>query len=247
MENPNVTRCDEVEPMLTPYVDGEATDEIRGSVEQHVRECPPCGRRLSAERSGRTVVRARRAILHAPAPAALRARCASAVARRPVLRRWVPLSLAASLLLAVAGAFVYSLGDPIEVLAAEIAVDHLKCFTFQDTAAVAAPAELARDWERDQGWRLPVAPGAPEEGIRLLGLRRCFSTRGRMAHLLYMAGEQPVSVYVWRSGGQAARRLEVMGQTAVIWSNGDRTYAVIGDVEPGVLSRVVDQVRQTAE
>jgi len=247
METPNVTRCEEVEPMLTPYADGEATDEIRGSVEQHVHECPPCGRRLSAERSGRAVVRARRAILRAPAPAALRARCASAAARRPVLRRWVPLSLAASLLLAVAGAFVYSLSDPIEVLAAEIAIDHLKCFTLQDTAAVAEPAELVRNWERDEGWRLPVAPGVPGQGIRLVGLRHCLSTKGRMAHLLYMAEAQPVSVYVWRSGGLVARRLEVLGQTAVIWSRGGRTYAVIGHVEPGVLSRVADQVRQAAE
>ena len=45
-----------------------------------------------------------------------------------MVRRWAPLSLAATLVLAVAGVFVFGLNNRVEALAASLAVDHVKCF-----------------------------------------------------------------------------------------------------------------------
>ena len=86
----------------------------------------------------------------------------------------------------------------------------------------------------------------PADGIELVGLRRCFSTSGQMAHLMYSANGQPLSVYVLRHGGEGAHELEVLGQRTVIWSSGDRTFAVVGDESPEVLARVCAHVRHTA-
>lgn len=39
--------CDEVEPLLSPCVDGELLEEDRLAVRAHVQGCPSCGRRVS--------------------------------------------------------------------------------------------------------------------------------------------------------------------------------------------------------
>jgi anti-sigma factor (TIGR02949 family) len=248
MEIPNRRSCDELEPLLTPYVDGEADEGERDTVERHIETCPACGRRIDAERTGRAVVQARREALRTPAPAALRARCRRlAQPRAARARRWVPLSLAASVLLALAGAFVYHLADPVEALAASVAADHLKCFGVQDTSVTADAGVLRRRWQRDHEWRLPVAPGRPENGIRLVGLRRCMSTRGSMAHLMYIVDGRPISVFVWREAGGLPATVEVLGQTAIFWSTSEHFFAVVGQQEGTELARMIDHVRATAE
>ena len=47
----------------------------------------------------------------------------------------MPLSLAATLVLAVAGVFVFGLNNRVEALAASLAVDHVKCFKCRRNAA----------------------------------------------------------------------------------------------------------------
>jgi len=234
--------------MLTPVVDGEARAAERAAVEQHVGRCPSCASLLEEERAARDLVRARRAALAVAAPSGLRARCTPSPrrVRRPIAWRWVPLSLAASLLIAVGGAFVYSVNHPVEVLAAELAVDHMKCFKLQDTSAAPDAAELARTWRRERGWTIPVVTGIPEDGIHLVGLRRCLTSEGQMAHLLYMAGDKPLSVYVWRQVVAPPGDLEVMGQRAVIWASNGRTFAVVGAQPSAVIGEMCEHVRHAA-
>jgi hypothetical protein len=159
----------------------------------------------------------------------------------------VPLSLAASLLLAVAGALVFSAVEPVEALAASLAADHIKCFKLQDMDATADAADLARQWQQAEGWRLPVPPARLDEGICLVGMRHCYSTEGRMAHLLYTANGRPLSVFVWKDAGAGTHAVEILGQRGVIWSDTQHRFAVVGDVDDAVLSRMVDYVRQAAE
>ena len=89
----------------------------RELVERHVRACGPCRGRVQAEQAVHALMRERRAASPVQAPAALRARCAAAARSQPSPRvggapgapRLTPLALAASLVLVVAGAFVYEL------------------------------------------------------------------------------------------------------------------------------------------
>lgn len=150
--------CQSLEPLFTPYVDGEIAGADRAIVDEHVRVCAPCHSRMAAERAVRELVRARAPQLTpAKAPDALAARCAeiaSASARADSVRaaadrrlavlgvrlptgarsakvgaRLTPLALAASLVLIVGGAFVYQATDmSVRVMAAELTADHIKCF-----------------------------------------------------------------------------------------------------------------------
>ena len=70
--------CDSLDPLVTPFVDGELEDTDRRAVEDHLRVCPPCYTRVAAERAVHDLVRARRdGLCRADAPTALHRRCAA--------------------------------------------------------------------------------------------------------------------------------------------------------------------------
>src|SRR5215510_3760043 len=113
--------CSSIDPLITPYVDGDIGADERRLVHAHVRLCAPCHSRVAAEQAVRDLLQARRVSLAAEsASVALRDRCAalgSAGVRTGTSARGVsifawrarltPLALAATLVIVVGGAFVY--------------------------------------------------------------------------------------------------------------------------------------------
>jgi anti-sigma factor (TIGR02949 family) len=257
----DIKNCRDLEAHLAPYVDGEETPEARRSVAAHLAACPPCLELAEAERSARDVIHAHRNALQAVAPAELRARCASLQSSAfagasaahgggrsamSSVRRWVPLSLAATLVLAIAGVFVFGLDNRVEALAASLAVDHVKCFKVSGKGLQAEPAVAERDWQQDQGWPIVVPPTEPALQLKLIDVRRCFSSDGRAAHLMYTYRGVPLSVYVIQEpDGNAGRDrvVEKLGQEAVIWCANRRTYAVVGKARQKDLSQVVEYMK----
>ena len=255
----DIKTCRELEEHLAPYVDGEETLAARRAVEAHLAACPPCLERAEAERAARDVVHAQRDRLRPAAPAELRARCArlresyggqAAVnLQRPatrLLRKWAPLSLAATLVLAVAGVFVFGLNDRVEALAASLAIDHVKCFKVGGSHAHADASGAARDWEQDQGWPIVVPQSEPAQQLTLVDVRRCFTTDGRSAHMMYRWRGAPLSLYVLPEDVGRDRVVDKMGHEAVIWCANRRTYAVVADGHPQDLAEVVDYMKAHA-
>src|SRR5262245_18102265 len=145
--------CRSIDPFVTPYVDGELPAGERAQVDEHLRRCPPCHTRVSAERAVRQLVTTQRADLTTVrASASLHASCAR-LPHQPMVpgarnlswtARLAPFALAASLVLIVPAAFLSqpTVESP-RVMAAELAADHMKCFalnavlgTHQDAASV---------------------------------------------------------------------------------------------------------------
>src|SRR5262249_47005011 len=177
MADETIRDCGDLDERLAPYVDGEASAESRRAVEAHLAACPECRTQADAETAARTILRGRRDTLSAHASDTLRARCgdianrqspvtianhqpashSAAASRRSAIRRWAPLSLAATLLLAVAGVFLFGLNDRVEALASSLVIDHVKCFAMTSSSASADPAQSAVRWQQDQGWPISVA------------------------------------------------------------------------------------------
>jgi anti-sigma factor RsiW len=253
-------RCQELEPLFASYVDEEAAPPDRATVDAHLHACPPCRDRLAGERAARDVVRARRAGLRPCASNALRTRCAAQhsapAVRSGVLTRraWVPLSIAAAVLLAVVTGLFF-VGNSVEVLAAQLAVDHVKCFQFAPDRGAVNPLTEGQKWETGYGWPLKVPASAEAEQLELLGVRRCLSSEGRVAHMMYRWRGQPLSVFVLnsrvRGRGDAHADVEAslakMGEQTVIWSRGDRTYAVVARGPSSGLQQVARYVRRASE
>jgi anti-sigma factor RsiW len=251
-----MSKCRDLDPLLASYVDGEAPSDDRASVDAHLDRCPPCRDRVAGERAARDVLVARRPLLRQCASEHLRARCAAHRLRRSGLfalraRTWVPLSLAATLILAVAGAFVFGLNDNVEAVAAQLTLDHVRCFQLApERLAHADAAGAGRDWAASQGWALQVPASSAAAQLELLGVRRCVTASGTTAHLLYKWRGEPLSVFVMprtlRRRAQADEIVENFGHEAVVWSARDRTYIVLAHGQPADLAWVVGYMKTQA-
>jgi anti-sigma factor RsiW len=172
-------------------------------------------------------------------------------------RALIPLSLAAALLLAVSGSLFF-FGNTVEVLAAQLAVDHMKCFQFAPGGAAPVhvdPLAEAKKWESKYGWPLKVPASAASEELELIAVRRCLSSEGRVAHMMYRWHGQPLSVFVLNSRparrkdqpGDIEEAVSKMGENTVIWSRGDQTYAVVARGPSADLQQVARYVRRASE
>jgi anti-sigma factor RsiW len=263
-----MSECRDIEPLFAPYVDGEAQPAESAAVEAHLRSCPQCRHQVADERSIHEAFDRCRASFRECAPSELQRRCAAqrivigpgasastpvAPAERGFVRRtWVPLSMAATLLLAVAGVFMYGLRDSAGALAAQLAVDHVKCFEFAPHPDLLPDARtVGREWAAVRGWSIKVPETTSSEALELLGARRCLSTLGATAHLMYKWHGHPLSVYVLNTHaanvGSDPRIIERLGQEAIIWSKGDRTYAVVAKGRPSEIEQIARYVRAAAE
>jgi hypothetical protein len=144
--------------------------------------------------------------------------------------------------LAVAGVFVFGLNDRVEALAASLAVDHVKCFKVGGGGHVDAPA-AEKTWLTDQGWAVVVPPASPAEQLTLVDVRRCFSTDGRAAHMMYSWRGAPVSLYVLPENIGRDQVVQKVGQQAVIWCANNRTYAVVAEGQPKDLTPIVTYMK----
>jgi anti-sigma factor RsiW len=256
-----MSECRELEPLLAAYVDNEVTADDLGRLRAHLNTCSSCRHRVAAERTAHEVLAARRRELVPSAPLQLHKRCAACACepspRRAALpprwvapRRWLPLSFAATVLLAVAAVFFTTFNGSAEALATQLALDHVKCFQFAPAHAEVDPIVASSLWKKTYGWLISVPTSAPVEQLELLDVRRCMSTQGASAHIMYKWRGQPLSVYVLNSTPAfdpgVERLVSRLGQKAVIWSDSGRTYAVVGRGPPNELEHLAKYMRTSA-
>lgn len=147
--------------------------------------------------------------------------------------RWVPLSVAATLLLAIGGLFGYSAFNQAEALAAQLALDHVKCAKFASSPQ--DPAVAAKQWLTANGWSVQVPASAPERDLEFIAVRRCLVTEGRTAHLMYKWRGEPLSLFVVPDAlrdGSPQHTVDKLGHEAIMWTANDRTYVVVARGRP---------------
>ena len=252
--------CRDVDAIMTAYVDGEVAAEEAAAVRTHLAECPPCRERASVERVAREVLRVRAAALGERASASLRARCVAMTpaasdavgqtAGMVLWRRvsgWVPLSMAAAVLLAVGAVFVVGQSQRLEAaFAAQLALDHDRCFTHLDDIIPEFDRHQAElSLANDHG--LNVTMPAESSDFDLIDVRQCLYDEGEMAHVLCEWRGQPVSLFVVPGRSDREQLLEIVGHDAVIWSENDNAYVVVADLGPVDIGRVAEYVRQYTE
>jgi hypothetical protein len=226
--------CSEIDNLVTPYVDGEAVPADLGA-------CPSCRRHAGTEQLVREVVRTQASGLVTSAPTALRARCQSF--RRSMVRpgsmpiagrtSW-PLALAATLVLAVAAAFVYgTFINPAVATAAQLTLDHLKCFALFDQPGESEPAAMRARLKQQYGWEVDIPNREDAGGLQLVGGRRCVYLEGTLVHLLYKKAGERVSIFILPTGETLPQRnLGIVGYSIAAFERGQRTWVVLAH-QPG--------------
>lgn len=220
--------CREVEPLVTPYVDGEATAAERAVLDAHLTACPPCRHRAARETAARDALRAR--LCRPCAPDQLRARCLQAAAlSRTSWPSLTSLSLIAALILVLGGGLLYGLTrlSPT-VLAAQLTLDHVKCFAVDRPTTPADARASEEEFASNHGWQIHL-PDVTTAELQLMGVRQCFcADGGATAHVMYRLAGRPISLYILPDVNRASASAAVFGHDAVIWTNRGTTYVLLG-------------------
>jgi anti-sigma factor RsiW len=261
-----VSDCRRTQDRLAPYADRLLPAAEREEVERHLTACPSCHVAAAAEEGARTVLREKAASLRSePLPPGLRTRC-EALAREhvraesripgpqspiPWLRSWrlVPLSMTAVLTLFIA-TVVFSLATKQSdtLLAAQLTADHAKCFGLfaEPEAPLADPARLEKMLLDDYGWTVRVPRSSPQDGVQLIGARRCLYADGRIPHVMYRVNGQDVSLFMLDGVARSDADVTAFGHRSRIWSRGGTTYVLVGPAGAGDLTSAVRYIMSEA-
>jgi hypothetical protein len=159
--------------------------------------------------------------------------------------RWVPLTLAAAALLAMAIVWMGRLDAGTGVLAAQVTLDHIKCSKLASARVSGTPSELATYWRETSGWPIVVPAVVGANDLRLSGIRRCASSEGSTAHIMYSFHGRPVSLFVARDDApRTTRDFEMFGHETVVWSSDRRTYLLVGDEPQEQMQALAAVIRQ---
>ena len=232
--------CRDVEEQLPSFVDGAMTEDTQ-ALAAHLKRCDDCRASWHAQTVARTVLQARAAQLSPIAPPGLRTRLRSSMEEERASARQAPIGLAWTGRLsafAAAAMVVLTLGAVLlpvvtirstAVLAAQLALDHLKCFTIEGDADGAPIAEAAAEatLKDEFGLTVNVPPSQPSEKLELMAVRRCLYGDGRAAHLMYRLNGEPLSLFIVPGLTRPAAELSLFGHDQLVWAEGDRTYVLV--------------------
>ena len=240
--------CREIDPLFAAYVDGEASADQRAAVDAHLKACPKCRHQTALQAMVRDTVREK--LCRPCAPDALRARCRAA-AHPGILPFRIPrstlasLSIAAALMIVLGGVLLFSLTrlSPT-VLAAQLTLDHLKCFAVDSPTAPVDARASEEQYARDYG-RPVRLPRAEVAGLQLVGMRRCYCGEGAAAHAMYRLNGRPVSLYVIPDAQRDRASTDVFGHDAVIWSNENVTYVLVSQEPRATLEALATAMDRT--
>ena len=218
------------------HTDGVATDP---ALDAHLSDCPLCQQALAAQRAVRAQLAAHRQALQPSVPPGIRTRMAAKLAGEAHAEatapgwglRWSPMAAAAVLVLMLtAGLLPILTGQSSVVLAAQLALDHVKCF-FIDGDLHAEPvsaAEAESTMRRQHGWSVPVSETGGVGDSRLVSVRECLYGEGMAAHLLYRVGQTPVSLFVMPDDDHAVAPMSILTTDTVSWHQNGHTHMLVG-------------------
>jgi anti-sigma factor (TIGR02949 family) len=258
--------CARIDSLVTPFVDGELPQSEQQTVAQHITVCPPCRAKVAAERAVRALMRDRRSALTSAAPPDLKARCAMLRSQRPDpvvpltppqasaaaprvsawRKRAAPFALAATLFLTLGGVALYqATRSSSRLMAAELAVDHEKCFRLNRMLGThQTPDTVRASMASLFGWDVQL-PDTEVEDIELVGSRPCLYGEGKVAHIMYKHNGQPVSLFMLPRETRDDQLVEVFGHQYRIWSEGDRTFVLVSSEPAPVVEQMAALVRET--
>lgn len=233
--------CQQIEGLIASAVDGEASTGEAAVLARHLDACEACRQAMHAQVTARAVLRTRAVQLSRTAPPGLRTRIAASArtdtaqpaASAGILSwrgRLSAFSAAAILVLALGAVLLPVVsGRSTVLLAAQLALDHLKCFAIDGDgdAAPIGQAEAEATLKREYGWTIAVPPASGADGVQLVAVRRCLYGDGFAAHLLYRVNGEPVSLFIMPGLSRPAAELTLLGHDELVWTQGDRTYVLV--------------------
>jgi anti-sigma factor RsiW len=240
--------CQQLEPLLHAYVDGELDLSKTLEIEEHLRACSACAQ---TQRSIQTLQsRVRSEGVYFTPPAHLRARVRTSIGdasparlrARLLARPW--LALAASLLLVSMTALGFLRLLPgrsgSDALTDELFASH---FRSQMLARHLVDVESS-DQHTVKPWfegKLSFAPEVPDltaEGFVLIGGRLDYAGHRPAAVLVYQRGKHIINLFIWASDSGSEKLPDAVtrqGHHLLSWTRAGLTYCAVSDLNEAEL------------
>jgi anti-sigma factor RsiW len=257
-----VINCAEAKHNITLYIDHELQGFETIEMEAHLTECASCRLAYEDSRAAVDAVRAASPLYEISGQSYLNIRkLVESGERRPLHRRWMPLSAIAALAVGIVIGMWFSPrllkknSTPAQYasFAAEEHLLYAKGVFPLDI--VSREPQVVSDWLRGRvrfHLRLPEYPSSTWQQKRytLAGARLVHYRDEEIAYLAYEMDRQPISVLIasspqllptggetYRSGGLTFRFSEEKGLRIITWSDRGLTYAQVSTVDlPGAAS-----------
>jgi len=241
---------------LDAYVDNEASQEERASLDAHLRTCPSCAADALVRLQMKRMTKAAAAAQYSPSPQfRLRLEKSLQAGRRPNWAfAWMRLAAAAVvLLLLVASVALWTRHSAREQVLAELLDLHVA------TLASANPVDvISTDRHTVKPWfqgKLPFTFNLPElqnSSFKLVGGKVMYLKHSAGAQLLFEIRNHRLSVFVLQDqpgmdplamGVSATRELAFNLET---WSDGGLRYVVVGDTSAADIHELSELLRAAA-
>ena len=255
-----MSECRRVAESLPAYVDGLLPAEEQSQIERHLAACPPCQRLVDDEHGGRALLRQNASrLLAEPLPPGLRGRCESLARERMTLAvaglgpwwrvRLVPVLLTSFVMVFTASAlFSLATRRSDALLAAQLTADHSKCFRLFAPDEVTSPDARTVEQMLSQqfGWNVRVPSSSPDDGIQLIGARRCLYGDGLIPHVMYRVHGHDVSLFVLPGATRRTDELVALGHRSQIWSREGNTFVLVSATDASGMANASRYVMREA-
>ncbi len=239
----------DIETLLSAYVDGELDAEGLAEVEQLLATDPQARRYVEREREMSGLLRA------AFADTFFAEGAAKLIAPRPARTGWpVTWAAAAAVIACVVGfggGVLWSVQDPNPRLALmDEATEYHNVYSHETTHLVEIAAEQSDEIRRWLGRRLERRIDIPElspAGLTFAGARMLVIDGKPVADLLYTRDRgHPVAICITRLEGAPddIRIDRKNGQRVAMWSDGQFAYLIVGELEIGVARAIAERVAE---
>jgi hypothetical protein len=152
--------------------------------------------------------------------------------------------LAAGIVLAIVAAIYFLTASSTTTLAAQLTLDHVKCFTLTGDPNVPIRVDAVEEQLRERyGWSVDVPGDSETNQLRLVGGRRCLYGEGTIAHVLYRHNGAPLSLFMLPDDVRSSEIVEVMGHAAIIWSQNGRTFVLLGAEPRSEMEKIARYIR----
>jgi anti-sigma factor RsiW len=238
-------RCEDAQPLLHGYIDGEL-DLVRSlEIEQHVKDCPACAQAYENHLALRSAITG--SSLYFEAPPGLQKRVRAAVRREsrtetkePAFSwRWLVIggSLAAA---AVAIVLLLNLAPGLSrpatdaLVTQEVIASHVRSLMVNHLTDVASSDQhTVKPWFAGKLDFSPQVKDFADQGFPLVGGRLDYVGNRSVAALVYQHGKHAINVFIWPSPGtpDAAETMTTQnGYNVIHWSKSGMTYWVVSDL-----------------
>ena len=247
--------CQDMQPLMHGYLDGEL-DLVRNlEMEGHLQTCPACAQVLANYRSLQSALR--NDAFYFKAPNSLETRIRSSLGKTPSrtrtlrIRTWATLgAIAASILIIFALGWMatregYSAKD---LLVREIVSSHVRSLMATHLTDVpSSDQHKVKPWFKGQLDFSPPVKDLSKEDFALIGGRLDYVGDRPVAALVYQRRKHVINLFIWPSTPDSATSsvaLTRQGYHLIQWTEGGLTYWAASDLNEKELEEFVALVRK---